>query len=87
MNSTETLIGTIGAGIILVLFILNQTNKLKNDNLYYDLLNFIGSLLLILYALMLNSWPFVVLNFIWAVFSLKDVIAKFLKMKNIRLTV
>lgn len=87
MNTTATLIGTIGAGIILILFILNQTNKLKNDNLYYDLLNFIGSLLLIIYASMLYSWPFVVLNFIWAIFSLKDVITKFLKMKNIRLTV
>ncbi len=84
---TPLLVGSLGGLIILILFLLNQGNKLKNDNIYYDLFNFIGSLLLILYALMINSIPFIILNIVWAGYSLKDVISKLLKQKNIKLVV
>jgi len=83
---TPTIIGSIGSAIILILFILNQLNKLKNDNFYYDLFNLVGSLMLMYYAIALNSLPFVILDLVWALFSLKDVILKLLKMKKIKLT-
>lgn len=73
------LTGIVGAFIILVSFILNQLNKLKNDDLIYDLLNFVGSALLIVYSVFTNSPPFVVLNLVWAAVSLKDIIKKFYK--------
>ena len=72
MNSV-TLIGTIGAGVILVLFLLNQSNKLKNNTVLYDVGNFLGVALLVVYSLMLKAYPFAVLNAVWALFSLKDV--------------
>jgi nicotinamide riboside transporter PnuC len=72
-------IGIIGATIILVLFLLNQFNKLKNNNIWYDGGNFVGSVLLAIYAVLLNSTPFLILNFIWAVFSLRDVVKYFYK--------
>ena len=76
-----TIIGTIGAGMILVMFLLNQFNKIKNDNIYYDFGNFVGATLLVIYAYLLGSTPFFILNFIWAFFSLKDVIKYFFHKK------
>ncbi len=72
------LIGISGAAIILVAFLLNQLNKWKNDSFIYDFANFIGSLLLVIYAILLSSYPFLILNGVWAAFSLKDVVRKLL---------
>lgn len=69
-----TIIGSIGAALILVAFILNQLNKWKKDDLKYDLVNLIGSIILIIFALMISAWPFLILNSVWAVVSLRDVI-------------
>lgn len=69
-----TFVGSSGAFIILVFFLLNQLNKIKNDNIWYDIGNFIGSLLLVIYAYLLYSVPFFILNMIWAMFSFRDII-------------
>ena len=68
-----TIIGTSGATLILIAFILNQTNRWKGEYFIYDFTNFIGSALLIAYAILLSSWPFLVLNLVWAAVSLKDI--------------
>ena len=80
-NIFTTLVGTIGATIILVIFVLNQANKLDNKSIKYDFFNLVGSVLLILYAFLLNSIPFLILNSIWALVSFKDVIF-YIKKKN-----
>jgi uncharacterized membrane protein len=67
-----TIIGTTGALIILVSFLLNQRNILKKESLCYDFMNFFGSLLLVIYAYLLESYPFIVLNAVWGLFSLFD---------------
>ena len=74
-----TLIGIVGAFLILVAFILNQTHKWDEDDLIYDLINFAGSLFLVIYALLLKSFPFIILNAVWGLFSLKDILFKFFK--------
>lgn len=74
-----TIIGIIGAGIVLVAFVLNQTNVWKNDNVRYDILNLVGSFLLVLYAVLLESIPFFILNLVWGLVSLMDVIKYFLR--------
>ncbi len=66
--------GILGASLILLAFLLEQTNVWKNDDLIYDFVNFVGSGLLVVYGVLISGWPFVVLNSIWALFSLKDVI-------------
>lgn len=68
------IIGIIGACFCLVAFILEQANIWKNDYLRYDLSNFIGSALLLIYSLMTQVYPFAILNTVWAILSLKDVI-------------
>lgn len=76
---TTTLIGVIGAGLLLIAFIVNELKKLSVDSFWYDLLNLVGAGLLVWYALLLHSWPFVVLEGIWALVSLKDILGKFWK--------
>lgn len=62
-------IGVIGAGIILLAFFMNQTQRWDSDSVFYDLANIIGALLLVLYSYFLRAWPFVVLNSIWLLVS------------------
>ncbi len=69
-----TLIGSSGACLILIAFILEQTHRWKDTDLKYDAVNLLGSGLLIAYAVLLNSYPFLVLNGVWALVSLRDVI-------------
>lgn len=69
----EITIGILGAAIILICYILNQSHVWKDTDLKYDLLNFIGSALLVVYGIVIGGWPFVVLNGVWAIFSLRDV--------------
>ena len=66
------IIGSLGAFIVLVPFILGQIHKWKDTYFIYDFMNFLGSLMLMIYALVGASWPFVILNGIWSLVSLKD---------------
>jgi len=72
-----TIIGVIGAGIILVFFLLNQFKVLSVDNVWYDLANAVGSGFLMVYAYLLESLPFLILNLVWFLFSFKDVVVFF----------
>jgi len=68
-------IGSIGAFIVLVPFIMGQIHKWKDTYFIYDFMNFLGSLMLMIYAMLGASWPFVILNTVWALVSLKDCIS------------
>ncbi len=70
----DLMIGILGTIILLILFILNQIGKLNKGSFIYDLGNLIGGSLMVVYSLIIKSWPFLALNLVWAVFSLKDVI-------------
>lgn len=71
-----TIIGILGAGLILIGFLANEFGKLTAESFRYDLINLVGSVLLIWYGVELSAWPFVVLNSIWALVSLRDVVKK-----------
>lgn len=71
-----TLIGSLGAALVLIAFILNQFHVWKDTDFKYDFLNFVGSVFLIIYAILLKSYPFLILNTIWGLVSLKDVIKR-----------
>ena len=68
------LIGILGMVCILIAFLLNQLKVWKQEMLIYDLTNAIGSFLLGLYAYVGEVWPFLVLNAVWFLYSIKDVI-------------
>ncbi len=69
-----TILGIIGAMFILVAFILEQKKIWNNEMLRYDLVNFIGSAILVVYGILIKGYPFVVLNLVWASVSLFDVV-------------
>ena len=76
---TTTLIGVAGAAILLIAFIANEMKKLTVESFWYDFLNLVGAALLAWYAILLNSIPFLILEGIWALVSLRDVIKNLTK--------
>jgi len=71
---STNLIGIAGTTILLVAFFQNQRGTWRRESLVYDLSNTIGGLLLAWYGWQLGAWPFVVLNSIWFLYSLRDVL-------------
>lgn len=68
------IIGLVGMFLILSAFILNQVHIWKDTYLKYDIFNAVGSLLLIIYSALILSYPFLILNLVWFVVSIRDVI-------------
>lgn len=68
------LMGITGMLLILVAFFMVQGHRWSQDGLRYDVMNLLGSVLLVAYGVAGRAWPFVILNGIWALYSLKDVI-------------
>ena len=64
----ELIVGIIGMVFILVSFVLDEFwKKFNQDTIIYNLLNIIGSGMLIYYALTLKGWPFFILNSVWLI--------------------
>ncbi len=74
-----TILGIVGAIFILVAFILEQKKIWNSEMLKYDLVNFIGSAILVVYGILIKGYPFVVLNLVWALVSLNDVVADIIR--------
>lgn len=75
----HTLVGIAGTGIILIAFLLNQFGKWSTESRSYDVANAVGSLILVVYAIMLDSIPFTILNSVWFIVSFRDVVRSFRK--------
>ncbi|MDO8481509.1 MAG: hypothetical protein Q7S75_00285 [bacterium] len=68
------ILGLISALLALSAFVANERDILKNDNVWYDLLNFLAGLGLVIYALSIHALPFVLVNGAWAVVSGIDLV-------------
>jgi len=73
-------LGILGMFLILLCFFMSQSGRWSISSLRYDLLNFVGSALLVVYALPSFSWPFIILNGIWGLVSLRDMFLDIQKM-------
>lgn len=58
-------VGIAGMLILLYGYLMAQKGDWTPEMLAYDTTNAIGSFLLVIYALSINSWPFVILFAIW----------------------
>lgn len=67
-------LGIAGMGMILIGFLLINRHVLTADSLSYDVLNFVGSTLLVISAIPDRAWPFLILNSVFALYSLKDIL-------------
>ena len=64
------ILGIGGALFVLIAFFLSN-NEERRKSLWDELLNFLGSLFLALYAWHGSMWPFFVLNVVWTLWSIK----------------
>ncbi|HYC39876.1 MAG TPA: hypothetical protein VEB63_05250 [Chitinophagaceae bacterium] len=76
------LIGTIGVAVILLAYFLNTTSMIeKNGRLYY-VMNIVGAALATYAALLINYWPFVILEAAWTLVSIYGL----MKLMRIKMT-
>jgi hypothetical protein len=66
----DQLLSAIGAAAILFAFWALQTERMRSDQVSYQLINLVGAGLLATAAFMTESWSFVVLNTVWALVAL-----------------
>ena len=59
------IIGTIGVGLILVAFFLSTEKFIQNDGKLYFVLNAVGAGLACYASLLIDYWPFVILEGTW----------------------
>ncbi|MBS1542200.1 MAG: hypothetical protein JST14_01095 [Bacteroidetes bacterium] len=69
MNLTDWT-GFIGVTILLLAFFLNLYDLLRKDSINYLLLNSIGAGIACLASVLLNYWPFIILEGCWTLVSL-----------------
>jgi len=85
MLDSYTIIGFIGALVITVGFLMNHLGRWNADDFEYDFINFVGAAVLAVYAWQIESYPFLVLFIVWAIFSAKDVMWEgYINMKKLR---
>lgn len=63
-------IGFIGVSILLIAFLLNQLKKIKNDSHTYIILNLVGAGLACIASILIDYWPFIILEGAWTLASL-----------------
>jgi hypothetical protein len=65
MNLSD-IINTGGVSLILLAFLLLQMKKVQATDTTYLLLNFLGAGLAAVGSYLIPSWPFVILEIVWA---------------------
>jgi len=74
MLDAYTIIGFIGALVLMVAVIMNQLGRWQTNDFEYDFINLIGSAILAVYSWQIGSYPLLVLFILLAFFSAKDVV-------------
>ena len=68
MNAVDW-IGFIGVFQILLAYMLNVMGKVSHKELLFILLNLIGAGMACLSSILLNYWPFIILEGVWTIIS------------------
>ena len=63
-------IGTLGVAILLIAFLLNISDLMRLDGVWYSALNALGAGLAGYASLLIPFWPFVILEAVWCLASL-----------------
>ena len=81
MNGID-IIGFIGVSLILIAYFQNLNGKLDSENIRYILLNLIGAILACLASLLMEYYPFVLLEGTWTFVSFLALIKYFQNKKG-----
>jgi len=76
MELIMQLVSFAGMFLVLSAFTLLKLNKIKHSQLLYNLLNLVGSFFLVLAAIYTKTYAFMLLNSVWVIFSLVDILKK-----------
>ncbi|MEX2243081.1 MAG: hypothetical protein WD716_04450 [Fimbriimonadaceae bacterium] len=63
-------IGTVGAAMLLAAYWLVSKNRIQGESKMYQALNVVGSVILAVYAALLQAWSSMALNIVWTVIGL-----------------
>jgi len=66
--------GYVGLLLIWIAFTLNISKKTNTDSVLYNILNLLGGISLTYYSSTLKSIPFIILQAVWAIFALFNLI-------------
>lgn len=80
--TTTDVIGFIGVAILLLAFFLQLINKISKDHYPYILMNLFGAALSCYASVLLNYWPFIILEGTWALVSAWGLLQLFTKSEN-----
>lgn len=69
----ETL-GWIGSVLVIGAYGLNSYQKIKSDSLKFQLMNFIGGVLLIINSVYKEAYPFTFINSVWVVIAISSLV-------------
>jgi hypothetical protein len=68
------MLGILSAILALTAFVGNEYGKMTAESFIYDLLNFLASMGLIIYAANIGALPFMITNAVWGLVSGFDVV-------------
>jgi fluoride ion exporter CrcB/FEX len=75
-------IGFLGVFTLLIAFFLNIINVLHKNSYAYMLMNIIGAGIACIASILINYWPFIILEGIWTLVSLGGLIQTLVKSKQ-----
>lgn len=74
------IIGTIGVGLILMAYFMNTAGLIPKNGQLYFVLNMIGAALACYASILIDYWPFVILEGTWTLVSIYGLM-KLMKIK------
>jgi hypothetical protein len=66
----------LGAAMVLFAYVANQRGRLTREDRWYNVLNFVGSALLTVVAVVDRRIGFILLEGLWAIFSIPPLLAR-----------
>ena len=76
------LIGTMGVGLMLIAYFLNNTRLMRINGKSYYIINMIGAAFACYASFLINYWPFIILEGTWCLVSVYGL----MKTMKIRIT-
>jgi hypothetical protein len=70
------ILSVLGAAMVLFAYAANQRGKLTRDDVWYNVLNLVGSALLTVVAVIDRRIGFILLEGLWAIFSIPPLLSR-----------
>lgn len=74
MSMWIDILGWLGALEVITAYALNSSQKIKSNSITFQLLNLTGAVLLIINSIYHKTYPFTLINTVWAVIALVTIV-------------